>query len=80
MKIAFLGDSITEGAGASCKETQDVELVCNQLNCEVVTYGISGTRLAKQLTTPSNQHLIKISKGALRLLIMMRTKSSYVTR
>ncbi len=54
MKIAFLGDSITEGAGASCKETQYVELVGKQLNCEVVNYGISGTRLAKQ-TNPSEQ-------------------------
>lgn len=48
MKIVFLGDSITEGAGTSCKENQYVELIGQRLHCQVVNFGISGTRIAKQ--------------------------------
>lgn len=48
LKIAFLGDSITEGIGASCIENCYVRLVSKILNCEVKNYGISGTRIAKQ--------------------------------
>ena len=48
MKINFLGDSITAGAGASTLEQSYVRLVEARLNCEVRNYGISGTRIAKQ--------------------------------
>ena len=48
MKINFLGDSITEGWGASSPEKGFVTLVGNALNCEVNNYGIGGTRLAIQ--------------------------------
>ena len=46
MKINFLGDSITEGWGASSPEKGFVTLVGNALNCEVNNYGIGGTRIA----------------------------------
>lgn len=46
MKINFLGDSITEGWGASSPEKGFVTLVGNSLKCEVRNYGIGGTRLA----------------------------------
>ena len=46
MIINFLGDSITEGAGASCKENQYVELVGKALGATVRNYGVSGTRIA----------------------------------
>lgn len=48
MKILFLGDSITEGVGASCPELCYVNLVKEKLGCDVVNYGISGTRIARQ--------------------------------
>ena len=48
MKINFLGDSITAGAGASVLEKSYVRLVESTLGCEVRNYGISGTRIAKQ--------------------------------
>lgn len=48
MKINFLGDSITEGVGASCYEKCYVKLVSDLLGCEVNNYGISGTRIARQ--------------------------------
>jgi lysophospholipase L1-like esterase len=54
MKINFLGDSITQGAGASCRETQYVSVVGEILGCEVRNYGEGGTRIAKQIT-PSKE-------------------------
>ena len=48
MKIAFLGDSITEGAGASAPEKRYVSRVGEKLGVNVLNYGISGTRIAKQ--------------------------------
>ena len=48
MKLIFLGDSITEGVGASGLEKCYVAQVGKKLNCTVLNYGISGTRIAKQ--------------------------------
>ena len=48
MKILFLGDSITQGVGASSEETNYVSLVAKKLNCETVNYGVSGTRIGRQ--------------------------------
>ena len=48
-KINFLGDSITEGAGASRYENCYVEVLKRQYGlAEARNYGIGGTRLAKQ--------------------------------
>ena len=52
MIINFLGDSITQGAGADCEEDMYVNVVGAMLGCEVKNYGVGGTRIAKQ-TTPS---------------------------
>lgn len=49
MVINFLGDSITAGVGASNYSKCYVELVKSKLNVEVNNYGISGTRIAKQI-------------------------------
>ena len=56
MKLAFLGDSITEGYGASAVELRYVEQVKQMLGCEVINYGIGGTRLARQLERSSSSH------------------------
>ena len=48
MKILFLGDSITEGVGASAYENNYVSCVGEMLNCEVVNYGVGGTRIGRQ--------------------------------
>ena len=48
MKLLFLGDSITEGVGASSKDKNYVNLVGAELGCEVVNYGVSGTRIGRQ--------------------------------
>lgn len=48
MKLLFLGDSITEGVGASRSENNYVNLVGNTLNCEAINYGVSGTRIGRQ--------------------------------
>lgn len=52
-KINFLGDSITEGVGASSSETCYVSVLKKLLGLsEARNYGISGTRFARQ-TAPS---------------------------
>ncbi len=47
MKIAFLGDSITAGSGASSLDFSYVEQVGKMLGCEIINYGLGGTRLAR---------------------------------
>ena len=53
--LVFLGDSITEGAGASRNELAYVNLVSKKLNCKVINNGIGGTRIARQ-KAPSIEH------------------------
>ena len=48
MKIAFLGDSITAGAGAGKYENSYVSKVGEILGCEVENFGVGGTRIAPQ--------------------------------
>lgn len=48
-KIAFLGDSITEGVGASSPENRYVNVFSKMADCQVINLGRSGTRLAKQI-------------------------------
>ncbi len=56
MKIAFFGDSITQGVGATDLELCYVSQVSKILNCEVINYGIGGTRFARQLVRSSSSH------------------------
>ena len=51
MNILFLGDSITEGVGASAPDKKYTDLVGARLGCRVVNYGISGTRIGRQKHT-----------------------------
>ena len=48
MKIAFLGDSITEGCGATTVDDFYINHVGMILDAKVLNYGVGGTRLAKQ--------------------------------
>ena len=50
MKLVFLGDSITEGVGASRPENNYVNVVAKMLGCVVENYGIGGTRIARQMS------------------------------
>lgn len=54
MKINFLGDSITAGAGAEVPENMYTTILCKKLNAEERNFGICGTRIAKQ-TIPSDE-------------------------
>jgi len=54
MRILFLGDSITQGVGASSEENNYVSLVGKMLNCETVNYGVSGTRIGRQIFVDSS--------------------------
>ena len=48
-KVNILGDSITEGVGASCKETRYADVLSDLGQFAVIrNYGISGTRIANQ--------------------------------
>lgn len=48
-KAVFLGDSITQGVGASDEDHIYLNLLANRAElCEVKNYGISGTRFARQ--------------------------------
>ena len=53
-KVVFLGDSITEGVGASCEDTRYVNVFGKITGTTVLNYGIGGTRFAKQ-TNPTNE-------------------------
>ena len=54
-KINFLGDSITEGVGASCAENVYHQVMKRKYGlAEARNYGIGGTRYARQIT-PSNE-------------------------
>lgn len=50
-KVVFLGDSITEGVGATCHGTCFVGVFKSLSGAEVFNYGIGGTRIAKQQAT-----------------------------
>ena len=54
MKINFLGDSITEGALAGRIEKRYTTLVANALGAEECNFGVSGTRIAKQVRRTLN--------------------------
>lgn len=47
-KINFLGDSITEGYGASSKENRYTDIIERESGAICRNYGISGTRIARQ--------------------------------
>ena len=47
-KIAFLGDSITEGHGTSCVEMRFTDLIAKNEGAICYNYGIGGTRIAYQ--------------------------------
>lgn len=48
-KILFLGDSITQGAGATAEENVYEEICAEKLGAKAVNYGIGGTRIAPQI-------------------------------
>ncbi|MBO4283276.1 MAG: SGNH/GDSL hydrolase family protein [Clostridia bacterium] len=54
VKISFLGDSITEGAGASSRETCFVSVVGRKTGAVVQNCGIGGTRIARKETPSTN--------------------------
>ena len=47
-KIAFLGDSITEGYGASCEDNTYWNLIARKTGAECFGYGIGGTTIARR--------------------------------
>ena len=46
--VAFLGDSITEGVGASCIENRYTDVFARLTGGVALNYGIGGTRIARQ--------------------------------
>lgn len=68
MKICFLGDSITWGAGASKPEKRYYNVVGSLLKADVKSYGEGGTRFARQDTgnylEDFNKRAVKMEKDA----------------
>ena len=55
-KINFLGDSITEGVGVSCHEKTYHQLIKAKHGlADAVNYGVSGSRIAKQIDPPDTE-------------------------
>ena len=52
--IVFLGDSITQGAGATKEENVYLEVCAKKLGAKAVNFGLGGTRIAPQIT-PSEE-------------------------
>ena len=46
--INILGDSITEGVGASCEENRYTDVFARECGVKVNNYGVSGSRIARQ--------------------------------
>ena len=67
-KICFIGDSITEGVGASSKEKCYVSVFEKISGADVTNLGISGTRIARQQKNmineiwDSNEFLTRVDK------------------
>lgn len=55
-KINFLGDSITEGSGASCTDNCYVSLIEKDTGAICRNYGIGGTRIARQQVPSCEKH------------------------
>ena len=46
--VNILGDSITEGVGASCEENRYTDVFAREFGVKVNNYGVSGSRIARQ--------------------------------
>lgn len=78
-KIAFLGDSITEGVGVGygeCPQRYD-NLTAKALGATAVNYGISGSRLAHQTKASAGEARMDLDFSG-RLFLMDKTADAVV--
>lgn len=54
--INFLGDSITEGVGASCEENRFTDVIAREFGAKANNYGIGGSRIARQKVVTGERH------------------------
>lgn len=54
--INILGDSITEGVGASCTEKRYADVFAREFGVKVNNYGLSGSRFARQRMMTDEPH------------------------
>ena len=54
--INILGDSITEGVGASCEENRYTDVFARMYGVKVNNYGVSGSRFANQRINTGERH------------------------
>jgi len=54
--INILGDSITEGVGASCTENRYADVFAREFGVKVNNYGVSGSRFARQRINTGEPH------------------------
>ena len=84
--IHFLGDSITEGVGATDASHCFVSLIGRKTGAVVHNYGVGGTRIARQLNCPQDEgkdfcaRFIEMEQGAdmIMILRLKKGKRSFV--
>ena len=54
--VNFLGDSITEGVGASCEANRFTDVFARLYGAKANNYGISGSRIARQRVNTGERH------------------------
>ena len=54
--INILGDSITEGVGASCEEKRYADVFARMFGAKVNNYGVSGSRFVRQRVNTGEPH------------------------
>lgn len=65
LKIAFLGDSITEGVGTSSPDKIYHSVLCREAKLsEAINYGISATRFSRQSIAPQTHDEIFLDRNA----------------
>lgn len=73
--IHFLGDSITEGVGATDASHCFVSLIGRKTGAVVHNYGVGGTRIARQLNCPQDEgkdfcaRFIEMEQGADMIIV-----------
>ena len=63
-KVAFLGDSITEGVGVSSHASLYWQRIAQETGAQCFGYGISGTRIAPQKGMANQQSLRMANVGS----------------
>ena len=54
--VKFMGDSITEGVGASVPENRFTDVFAREFGAKANNYGVSGSRIARQIVVTDEEY------------------------